>query len=165
MTETVIFDPLVPWVVLAVLAGVAVLVVGLALWRGLGGWWLRGLAALALLAALSGPSLQSEDRAPLSDIVIAVVDESASQRLSDRPDQSAAALARLESEISALGNTELRVVRLGDGQGDGGTELMTALSQALAEEPQARIAGAVLISDGRLHDIENARICPRRCTC
>ncbi len=31
---------------------------------------------------------------------------------------------------------------------------MTALSEALAEEPQGRIAGVVLITDGRLHDIE-----------
>ena len=156
MTETVIFDPLVPWAVIAVLAAVALLVVGLALWRGLGGWWLRGLAALALLAALTGPSLQSEERAPLSDIVIAVVDESASQRISDRETQSTTALERLEAEVAGLENTELRVVRLGDGQGDEGTRLMTALSEAMAEEPRARIAGAVLISDGRLHDIDQA---------
>ncbi|WP_375260481.1 hypothetical protein [Palleronia sp.] len=156
MTETVIFDPLVPWAVIAVLAAVAVLVVGLALWRGLGGWWLRGLATVALLAVLSGPSLQSEERAPLTDIVIAVVDESASQRISDRAAQSKAALERLEAEVAALENTELRVVRVGDGQDDEGSLLMTALAEAMAEEPRARIAGAVLISDGRLHDIEQA---------
>ncbi|SFG99103.1 hypothetical protein SAMN04488020_105241 [Palleronia marisminoris] len=156
MTETVIFDPLVPWAVIAALGLLAALVVGLALWRGLGGWWLRGLAAVALLAALSGPSLQSEERAPLSDIVIAVVDESASQRISDRESQSERALERLEAEVAALENTELRVVRLGDGDEDDGTLLMTALAEAMAEEPSARIAGAVLISDGRLHDIEHA---------
>jgi hypothetical protein len=33
---------------------------------------------------------------------------------------------------------------------------MTALSEALAEEPQARIAGIILVTDGRLHDIESA---------
>jgi len=156
LTETVIFDPLVPWAVIAGLAVLALLVVGVALWRGLGGWWLRGLAAVALLAALSGPSLQSEDRAPLTDIVIAVVDESASQRISDRADQSATALERLEAEIAGLENTELRVVRMGDGIGDDGSLLMTALSEAMAEEPQARLAGAVLISDGRLHDVDRA---------
>jgi hypothetical protein len=40
------------------------------------------------LAALLNPSLQTEDREPLSDIVLVVADASASQRLSDRPDQS-----------------------------------------------------------------------------
>ncbi len=156
MTETVIFDPLVPWAFLIGLAVAAALLVGLALWRGLSGWWLRALAALALLAALSGPSLQSEDRAALSDIVIAVVDESASQRIGDRPDQSETALVGLRSEVAALQNTELRVVRIGDGEDDQGTLLMTALSEAMAEEPRARLAGAVLISDGRLHDIDLA---------
>ncbi len=156
MTETVIFDPLVPWAAIAGLAVLAALVVGLALRRGLPGWWLRALAALALLAALTGPALRSEDRAALSDIVIAVIDESASQRIADRPDQTRAALAAVEAEIAGLENTELRVVRLGDGAGDGGTRLMTALAEAMTEEPRARLAGAILISDGRLHDIEAA---------
>ena len=156
MTETVIFDPLVGWPVIWALAAVAALVVGLALWRGLSGWWLRALAAIALLAALSGPSLQHEERATLSDIVIAVVDDSASQRLSDRAAQSEAALQSLEAEIASLPDTELRVARLGDGDGDEGTLLMSALAKALAEEPRARVAGLFLISDGRLHDLEQA---------
>jgi hypothetical protein len=153
MTGSVIFDPLLPWPVLAVLAALAALFVALALWRGLSGWWLRALSAVVVLAALANPALQEEDRAPLTDIVIAVVDESASQRISDRPSQSAAALAGVEAEVAALPNTELRVVRLGDGEGDGGTQLMTALSEALAEEPRARVAGAILITDGQAHDL------------
>jgi hypothetical protein len=153
MTGSVIFDPLLPWVAIAGVAVAALVMVGLALWRGLAGWWLRGLTAMALLAALANPSLQEEDRAPLSDIVIAVVDDSASQRLSDRAAQSETALAALRAEVAALGNTELRVVRLPDGQGDAGTELMTALAEALAEEPRTRVAGAVLITDGQAHDL------------
>ncbi|WP_073129171.1 hypothetical protein [Palleronia salina] len=154
MSGEIVFDPMVPWVVLAVLGGLVAVLVALSLWRGLSGWWLRGLAGLAVLAALAGPSFQREDRRPLSDIIVAVVDESASQDLSDRPDQSAAALERIEAEVAALPDTELRVVRLGDGPGDSGTLLMTALSEAVAEEPRARLAGAILISDGRLHDID-----------
>ena len=156
MTGELIFDPLLPLVLLIAAAVLAALFVGLALWRGLSGWWLRGLAALALLLAVANPSFQSEDRAALSDIVLVVVDESASQRVSDRPDQTAAALAEVEAEIDALENTEMRLVQLGDGEGDEGTRLMTALSEALAEEPQGRIAGAILITDGRLHDLEAA---------
>lgn len=88
--------------------------------------------------------------------MIAVVDESASQRIGDRADQSAAALAAVEAEVRALGNTELRVVRVGDGEGDEGSLVMTALSEALAEEPRARVAGAILITDGQVHDLELA---------
>jgi hypothetical protein len=153
MTDTLILDPLIPMVALYALAAAALLIIGYALRRGLVGWGLRGLAAVALLAALANPSLQEEDRAPLSDIVIAVVDGSASQRIRTRPDQSEAALARVQAEVAALPNTELRIVRLGDGAGDAGTQLMTALSEALAEEPRARVAGAILITDGQAHDM------------
>lgn len=156
MTGTLIFDPLIPLLLLYGVAGLALLALILAVWRRLPGWWLRGLAGLALLAAIANPSIQQEDREPLSDIVMMVVDESASQRIGDRPSQNAAAVANIEAEVARLPNTELRMVTLGDGEGDLGTTLMSALSEALAEEPQARIAGIILVTDGRLHDIDRA---------
>jgi hypothetical protein len=149
----VVLSPLVPWVVLWVLAGLAVVLVGFALWRGLGGWWLRGLTACVLLAALANPSLQEEDRAPLTDIVLLVVDESASQGLGDRAAQTAEAVAKIEAEVAGLENTELRVVRFADGAEDAGSLAMTALAEALSEEPRARVAGAILITDGQVHDM------------
>jgi len=149
----VVLAPLVPWAVLWALAGLAAVLVGFALWRGLAGWWLRGLTACALLAALANPSLQEEDRAALTDIVLLVVDESASQALGDRAAQTAEAVARVEAEVAALDNTELRVVRFADGAEDAGSLAMTALAEALSEEPRARVAGAILISDGQVHDM------------
>ena len=160
MTEQLILDPLVPWLVLWVLAGLAAFGLVLAIWRRLAGWWLRGLAGVALLAAIANPSLQTEERQPLADIIVAVVDQSASQRISDRADQSAAALAGLQAEVDARPNTELRVVNVGDDTGDGGSLVMTGLAAALAEEPQGRIAGIVLITDGRIHDIGRAPALP-----
>ncbi len=156
MTGSVVFDPLLDWPIAWAVLAVAVLFLGIAVWRGLPGWWLRGLAAMVLLVALFNPSLQQEDRAPLSDIVLLVVDESASQRIAGRPDQVAAAVARVEAEVAALGNTELRVVGLSDGEGDQGTLLMGALAEAMAEEPRARIAGAILLTDGQVHDAARA---------
>ena len=156
MTNTLILDPLVPLLAIYALVVLSAFGVGLAAWRRLNSWWLRGLAALAVLGALANPSVLREDRAPLSDIVIALVDETASQKLSDRSDQTAGALARLRSQIAKIENTDLRVVTVPDGDGDAGTQLMTSLSTALAEEPQARVAGIVTLTDGRLHDIERA---------
>jgi hypothetical protein len=153
MTASVVFAPLVGWPVLAALAVVAALLVGLALWRGLAGWWLRALGLVALLAALANPALQEEERANLSDIVILVVDESASQGLGDRTAETAAAVAAVEAEVAALPNTELRIRRVGDGADDAGTLALTALAEALAEEPRARVAGAILVTDGRVHDL------------
>ncbi len=156
MTGSLILDPLLPMVLFYGVVGLAALALGLAIWRRLPGWWLRGLAGLALLAALANPAIQQEDREPLTDIVMLVVDQSASQRIGDRPTQNAAAIANIEAELARQPNTELRTVTLGDGEGDAGTTLMTALSEALAEEPQGRIAGIILVTDGRLHDIERA---------
>ena len=150
----IIFDPLLPWVVLWLAVALAVVFVGIAMWRGLSGWWLRALALGVLLLAVANPSLQLEDREALSDIVLLVVDESASQGIDVRPDQIAEARAEVEAEIASLPNTELRVVTLGDSDGNRGTLLMQALSDAMAEEPRARLAGAILLSDGQLHDIE-----------
>lgn len=156
MTGTVIFSPLLPWPLVAILAAVALAGVGFAVWRGLAGWALRGLAALVVIAALSGPSWREEDRAPLTDIVLLVEDRSASQRLSDRAEQTAEAAETLAARIEARPDTEVRRITLADGEGDTGTRLMTALADALAEEPRARVAGMILLSDGRLHDLDQA---------
>ena len=152
MSRTVIFDPLIPLPLIWGLAALALVLLAFAVWRGLRGWPLRGLAMLALGLALVNPSLQEENRRPLSDIILAVVDESASQRLADRPAQTEAALARLASAVAALENTELRVVRFADGAKDAGSLAMTALAEAIAAEPRARIAGAVILTDGQVHD-------------
>lgn len=151
MAQTVLLDPLLPMMVLYALGAALLLVVALSASRGLAGWPFRLLAGAALLAALINPSLQSEDREPLSDIVLVVVDESASQRLSDRPAQTSEALEELTAEIADLG-MEMRVATVRDAADNAGTLLMAELSQIMAEEPQARIAGAILLTDGQLHD-------------
>ena len=153
---TVIFDPLLPWPLLGALAALSLAAVVLAAWRGLSGWGLRALGALVLLGALSGPSWQVEDRKPLSDIVLLIEDESASQKLSDRAEQTRQAADRLAAAIAARPNTELRRIRVGDGEGDEGTRLMSALEQALAQEPRGRVAGIIALSDGQVHDIDRA---------
>ncbi len=155
MTGTLVFDPLIPWQVLAIVAALALAGVVLALWRGLAGWALRALAALVLLGALTGPVYQIEDRAPLTDIVVLIDDQSASQSLAGRPEQMATAIAALTATLGARPNTELRRVTVPDGVGDTGTELMRALAAVLAEEPRARIAGIIALSDGQVHDMDH----------
>ena len=154
MTGTVLFDPLLPWSALAVLTALVVAGVALALMRGLSGWAMRGAAGLVVLGALSGPALQQEERAPLSDIVILAEDQSASQRLPGRPDQTQSAADTLEASLIARDNMDVRRITVPDGDEDAGTRLMSALSDALAEEPRARVAGLIAISDGQVHDAD-----------
>lgn len=160
MTAALTLDPLVPWPVLWGLAAFAAVLLAVAVWRGLSGWWLRGLTALVVLAAIANPSLQEEERAALSDIVLLVVDDSASQGLGDRAAQVEAAIAGVEAEVARLENTELRIRRFSDAPEDGGSLAMTALAELLSEEPRARVAGAMIITDGQVHDVELAPTLP-----
>ena len=156
MTGTLIFDPLLPWLLIAVLGTALAIGIGVALWRGLSGWPLRALAGLVILVALSGPVYQVEDRAPLSDIVLLLEDQSASQQLADRAATTAQAAEELAARLNARPNTEVRRIAIPDGADNTGTQAMTALSEALAEEPRGRIAGTILLSDGRIHDVDRA---------
>ncbi len=70
------FAPGLPWLLILTLAAVSLVVLSVALWRGLSGWALRAVAALVLLAALCGPSLQQEERDPLTDILLVLEDDS-----------------------------------------------------------------------------------------
>ena len=153
MTQSLVFAPLLPWPVIWGLAAFAVVLLGVAVWRGLIGWSLRALAAVVLVGALANPALQEESRNPQTDIVLLVVDRSASQQLGARPAQIDAAVASVTAEVAALENTELRVVEFTDGADNAGSLAMTALAEALAEEPRARVAGAIIITDGQVHDL------------
>ena len=151
MMQTILFDPLLAWPVIYVLGAALALITAIAIWRGLKGWPLRLLAGAVLVTALANPALQQEEREALSDIVLLVIDESASQRISDRPDQIAQAIETLEREVANLG-MDLRQTRVGDATDNQGTLLMAGLNELVAEVPRARIAGAILLSDGQLHD-------------
>jgi hypothetical protein len=151
MAQQILFDPLLSWPMLYGLGALTLAILVMSIWRGLRGWPFRLAAGAVLLAALLNPSLQTEDREPLSDIVLVVADASASQRLSDRPDQSQTALSELEAEIASLG-MEMRLATVGDAPDNAGTLLMAELTRMLAEVPRARVAGAILVTDGKLHD-------------
>lgn len=156
MTESVIFSPLLPLPVIGLAALVVVLLTAIALMRGLSGWALRGLGALLVVGALVQPMYQSEDRTPLKDIVVLLIDQSASQTLLDRARITENRTAEIEAALAARPNTQVHRIEVNDGPDDTGSLLMTALSEQLSKLPSERIAGIILLSDGLLHDLELA---------
>ena len=152
--STLLFDPLVPLVVLLGLSLALFTLLVFAMVRRLAGWSWRGFAVICLVLALFNPSVKTEDRQPETDIVIVIMDRSSSQKLAGRPDQSVTALAHLTMALETRPNTQMRLVEVSDAQGVGGSLVMSALAQALAEEPKNRVSAAVIISDGQIHDLE-----------
>lgn len=150
----IIFQPLIPFVLIGLLGLCLTAVLAFAAFSRLRGTWLRALAGAVVVLALAGPTLRTERREPLSDIVLLLTDQSASQKLNDRPDQSASAASQIETSLKALPNTEVRRISVADAPEDGGTRVMDALARALAEEPRSRVAGAIIVTDGQIHDAD-----------
>ncbi|MDO7588120.1 MAG: hypothetical protein MUQ93_02305, partial [Planktomarina temperata] len=154
--DALLFDPLLPLWLMVALALAVLGALALAAFRRLAGWPYRGFAVICVFLALLNPSLKTEERQAEADIVLVVVDRSSSQRLSDREAQTEAALAHVTAQLADRPGTEMRLVEVADAAGPGGSEVMTALVQALSETARDRIAGAIVISDGQIHDTEFA---------
>src|SRR5271154_2677165 len=154
MQYGIAFTPLVPSLVLW-LAVAAIAVIAALLLLGRSGGAAVRVAALALIAlALANPSFPREDREPLSSVVAVVVDKSPSQSFGERTRETAQAQAALVDSLQKIKGLEVRVVDAGQADGEtDGTHLFGALSSVMSDVPVDRVAGAFLITDGRVHDI------------
>jgi hypothetical protein len=157
MDWSISFDPLVPQWVLMSVGAIAVVVSVLLGIINLRGWVLRALAMALLVLALANPAVEREDREPLSSVVALVVDKSQSQRLADREETATAAAEEIQSRIAELEGFDLRLLEArNSGSGDG-TEVFQTLANGLTDVPPERVGGAIIITDGQIHDIpENA---------
>ncbi|WP_025038176.1 membrane protein [Bradyrhizobium sp. DOA9] len=154
MNYGIAFTPLVPSIVLwLALAAIVVIALVLLLARARGA--AVRVAALALfLLALANPSFTREDRDPLTSVAAIVVDKSPSQNFGSRNREAAQAQEALVDSLKKIKGLEVRLVEAGQADGEtDGTKLFGALASALADVPVDRVAGAFLITDGRVHDI------------
>ena len=166
---SVVFDPLLPWWVLAALGAIGLLLVVLSLRSGARGALLRLGGIVVVLAALANPALIEEQRKPIADVALIVIDDSDSMSIGERRAQVQAARDSLKRRLGQQEGLEIREVvlppariQLGS-ERPGGTRLIEAMRSALVEVPPERLAGVVLLSDGQVHDvpgIESARGLP-----
>ena len=83
-----------------------------------------------------------------------VVDKSPSQTFGDRTRQTEEARKAVVERLSRVPGLDVRVVEAGQSDGEtDGTRLFTALGSTLSDVPADRIAGAIMITDGRVHDV------------
>jgi hypothetical protein len=149
------FAPVWGWPAFWAACAIATVLAVLLVYLNRRGWPLR-IAGLALvLAALANPILNTDDREQLSDIVAVIIDESASQNIGERRQQTDTALKEVEQRIASMGNTEMRLGRTvtGNTPDTDGTRVFAALSKVLESIPPERYAGAIIISDGQVHDV------------
>ncbi|MFD0915779.1 hypothetical protein ACFQ14_05105 [Pseudahrensia aquimaris] len=150
------FAPFFAWWVIALIASLAVAFALFGIFRGLKGSWIRLAAAALLGLALANPSLLQEEREPLKTVIAAVIDQSDSQKLDGRDVQTEEARKRLADLIARFPQFEFREVVAKNGgteNQDASTALFGALKSALQDVPPEQVGGAVLITDGQVHDI------------
>lgn len=158
---SLIFTPLLPVTVLAGVGLVGLLVV---LWglvkRARGAWW-RLLGLVVLVLALLDPRFVQEERTPQSDVAVLVIDKTTSQNVGERAARTEAARAQLRQKISSMNQMELREIEVrdtpagadSDADAEPGSNLVRALRQSVGKIPRGRFAGALILSDGQVHDV------------
>jgi hypothetical protein len=148
------FAPLVPPYVLWTAVGIAIAVAALLIVVRSRGALVRAVALAFVALALANPSLTREDREGLPSVAAIVLDRSPSQSFGERQRQTEAARAALTERLGRINNLEVRVIEAGQSDGEtDGTRLFSALSAGLADVPADRVAGAILVTDGRVHDV------------
>jgi hypothetical protein len=148
------FAPLVPPTVLWTAVAVAVAVAALLILVRSRGALVRAIALAFVVLALANPSLTREDREALPSVAAIVLDRSPSQSFGERQRQTEAARAALTERLGRINNLEVRIIEAGQSDGEtDGTRLFSALSAGLADVPPDRVAGAILVTDGRVHDV------------
>ncbi|MEE2952269.1 MAG: hypothetical protein VYD57_13620 [Pseudomonadota bacterium] len=156
MTWSIDFAPFFSWTVISLIAvPAAILAAGLVVAR-LRGAFVRVLALAALILALLNPVVLREERDPLKSVVALVVDRSQSQTIGEREAETTAAVEALQTSLSRFPEFAVRTVEARSGASPGSdatTALFSAMSSALSDVPPARVGGAIMVTDGEVHDI------------
>ncbi len=156
MNWSLSFEPLLSWSLISGLGvGIALLAI-ITLWRRQRGAVFRFAALAALLLALLNPVLLDELRDPLKSVVALVVDRSQSQDIGERKTQTDEALAEVKSRLARFNQFEIREIEAGqasNAEERTDTRLFAALDSAFRDVPPSRVAGAIMITDGQVHDV------------
>src|SRR5215469_4677133 len=148
------FAPHLPLWQLALFGGLALLILAFSQYRRAHGAWARLVAFAVIMIALANPLIVKETRQGLSNIVALIIYRSQSMEISSRKADSETALAAIRDKLKTM-NVELRegeVRTMADAGVNGGTALFSALNSALSDAPPDRVAGAIVITDGQVHD-------------
>ncbi|HEX9569077.1 MAG TPA: hypothetical protein VF987_05305 [Rhodospirillales bacterium] len=160
MTDSLVLAPMLPLPLIALMVAAGLALVAVGLLRGARGTIFRAVVLATLAMALTNPLAVREEHQPQRDVAVIAVDRSASQLVGERQAQTEQALKVISERLARFDDLDVRVVEAKDDiagsaidAGKEGTRLIGALSRAAAEIPRQRFAGAMLITDGQVHDV------------
>ncbi|HUO93829.1 MAG TPA: hypothetical protein VMU22_12945 [Rhizomicrobium sp.] len=155
MSYAIDFAPHLPMALLWTASVAALAICLYAIFTGARGGLMRLLAFAFLLLALANPLFVHETREPLPDIVALLVDHSPSMDIRGRKEEADKAAAELKAALQRDKTLEIReaVVQPPRAGEDTGTQLFATLRSALADAPPDRLAGAIAVTDGQVHDV------------
>ncbi|MGL4490229.1 MAG: hypothetical protein ACRCU5_12390, partial [Rhizobiaceae bacterium] len=149
------FLPFIGWPLFWAACVVAAVLAAALVYLNRRGWPLRVAGLALVLAALANPILNTDERQQLADVVAVIIDDSASQNIGTRRQQTEDALKQVQDRIAAMPNTEMRIGRTvtGTTADTDGTRVFAALAKTMEGIPPERYAGAIIITDGQAHDV------------
>ena len=158
MTGVVELSPFLPMAFIIVFALIGLVLSAIIVLRsGPGALW-RVLVTLVITVMLLNPKIIDEEREPQSDVVAVIVDRTASQEVGDRSPQTDRAVSHIRRRLEKLDDVEVRKVDITDtlaGRNEGDSEgslVLNTLRLTLGSIPKKRVAGAIVVSDGQVHD-------------
>ncbi|MEZ5897554.1 MAG: hypothetical protein R3C40_07810 [Parvularculaceae bacterium] len=146
MNSALTFAPLVPAFALFALGAVAIAIALLLAIRSPKTAALRILALAAFIAMLANPQMRVSEREPLDDLVIVLTDESGSQSVDDRRAVTADAAQAVAARLAGQDRIEVIQTPI---PGEDETRIGEAVQSALGDNPRARIAGVLVVTDGQ----------------
>ena len=144
------FSPHVPSVIILLVFIISMLFAYIGFRVRAKGYILRTLTLLILIFSLLNPKIISENKVDIPDTVALIVDLSPSQEINDKHLLAQKMAKTIEDELKKNKNLEIRIKKI---DGKNGTRVFQALSSLVGDIPRNRIAGAIIITDGQIHDV------------
>ena len=144
------FDPALPPAALIALGVLALVSLGIYVWRKGGAPILRAAGIAFVFLGLMQPQWVREAREPAEDVALVVVDQSESLGLAGRREAARATADAVAQRLAAEPGLDVRVRETRGGPD--GTMITSVIEDALSGVSRDRIGGVIVVTDGQAAD-------------
>ena len=144
------FDPALPPAALIALGILALVSLGIYVWRKGGAPILRAAGIAFVFLGLMQPQWVRETREPAEDVALVVVDQSESLGLAGRREAARATADAVAQRLAAEQGLDVRVRETRGGPD--GTMITSVIEDALSDVSRDRIGGVIVVTDGQAAD-------------